>query len=343
MSPSDDLLSKSAAVAPLFAGIDLGGTNIQVGIVDDEGRTLSRHSVPTSPELGPEEGARRMAEAVAEAAQQAGIEIDQIARVGLGSPGTMDIPSGMLLDPPNLSGWNDFPIRDRVSEHCGRNVSFANDATAAAYGEYWIGSGQGFNSMVLLTLGTGVGGGIIVGDRLIDGEHGHGAECGHLIIDYRDDARVCPCGQPGHLEAYCSAKALVKRAGELLDAGRESSLSACLANGEQLTPLLIGQQAETGDPFSLELIMEMAMFLGVGIATLMHTIDPNGVVLGGAMTFGGHRSELGRKFLSEIIAEVHRRAFPTLVEKTKIDFASLGGNAGYIGAAGIARVDQMKL
>ncbi len=342
MPQPDDLISKSAAVAPLFAGIDLGGTNIKVGIVDDTGRTICRHSVPSSPELGPEEGARRMAEAVRTAAGQAGIDIDQIVRVGLGSPGTMDIPSGMLLDPPNLPGWRDFPIRDRVSEHCGRAVSFANDAAAAAYGEYWVGSGREFDSMVLLTLGTGVGGGIILDDRLLHGDHSHGAEVGHIIIDHRDDARVCPCGQPGHLEAYGSAKALVKRAGESLAAGRESSLSACLADGEQLTPLLVGQQAIAGDPFSLELMMETAAYLGVGIVSLMHTIDPGSVVLGGAMTFGGHDSELGRKFLSRIIEEVHRRTFPTLAEKTVIDFASLGGNAGSIGAAGIARVDYMK-
>ncbi len=254
----------------------------------------------------------------------------------------MDIPAGKLIKPANLKGWDDFPLRDRVSRHCGLPVTFANDANAAAFGEFWVGSGRDFHSMVLFTLGTGIGSGIIIGDLCLDGEHSHGGECGHAIINCSPDARICSCGQRGHLEAYASAKAVVKRTIEALDAGRPSSLSNDQKVREKLTPKLIAKHAEAGDQLSLEIIMETARFLGVGITNLMHTIDPNGVLLGGAMTFGGNKSELGRRFLAEIKAEVKRRAYAVLAQRTVIDFAALGGDAGYIGAAGLARLEYLK-
>lgn len=326
-----------AAQAPFFVGIDLGGTNIKIGVVDDLGRTLVRHSLPTQVERGPEDAAARMGRAVLDMLAEIGLTPGQVARAGLGSPGTMDIPAGLLLAPHNLPGWHNFPLRDRVSHHCGLAVTFANDAAAAAYGEFWVGSGREFGSLVLLTLGTGIGGGIIVGDLSIDGEHSHGAECGHIIIDSREDARVCPCGQPGHLEGYASATAVVKRTEEALASGRSSTLLR-RAEQEPLSPLVVAQEAAAGDALALELVLETARYLGIGIVTLIHTIDPTGVLLGGAMTFGGAESDLGQQFLQRVREEVRRRAFPVLAERTIIDFASLGGDAGFVGAAGLARL-----
>lgn len=342
MPKSRQFLPLSEAKPPFYVGVDLGGTNIKVGVVDDQGSALSWTSIETLSERGADNAVKRMGEAVGAAIQQAHLRKADIRRVGLGSPGTMDIPAGMLLEPPNLPGWNHYPIRDRLSQQCGLPVSFANDAGAAAYGEFWVGCGKEMPSMVLLTLGTGIGGGIIVHDLSIDGEHSHGAECGHIIIDYRDDARMCPCGQPGHLEAYASALAIVKRTHEALDAGRTSSLTKRLAAGEPLTPLMLAQEADAGDELSLEIVLETARYLGVGIVTLMHAIDPSGVVLGGAMNFGGNETKLGRRFIERIREEVRRRAFPVLAEKTMIDYATLGGDAGFIGAAGIARLDDRK-
>jgi len=342
MAPSRELISVQDAQPPFFVGVDLGGTNVKVGVVDDQGRPLSWLSIPTDSERGPEDGAQRMGQAVKDAIAQAGLEPAAVPRVGLGSPGTMDIPAGMLIQPVNLRGWDDFPIRDRLAHHCGLPVSFQNDANAAAYGEFWVGSGRAFHSMVLLTLGTGIGCGIIVGDLLIDGENSHGAECGHIIIDCRDDARVCGCNQPGHLEAYASATAVIRRTEEALRCGRASSLTRRIGAGDELSPLLLAEEAEGGDHLSLEIILETARYLGIGIVSLMHTIDPNGVLLAGAMTFGGNQSELGRRFLARIKEEIDRRAFPVLAERIQLDFASLGGDAGFIGSAGVARADWQK-
>ena len=343
MSTQQSWIRPDQAQKPFFVGVDLGGTNVKVGLVDDLGRTLAYRTIPTQPEKGPDDATRRMAQAVRDTIAQAGLEVGQVARVGLGSPGTMDIPGGYLIAPVNLKGWDGYPIRDKLAEYCGLPVSFENDANAAAYGEYWVGSGRSFHSMVLLTLGTGIGCGIIIGDQVIRGENSHGAECGHIIIDCREDAMVCSCGQPGHLEAYASATGVIKRTEAALAAGRPSSIKPRLAAGEKLTPLLVAQEAEKGDPLALEIVLETARYLGIGIVTIMHTIDPNGVLLGGAMTFGGRNSPLGQQFLARIKQEIDRRAFALLAQRIVLDFAALGGDAGYIGAAGIARLDYYRL
>ena len=192
--------------------------------------------------------------------------------------------------------------------------------------------------MVMFTLGTGVGGGIIIGDLLVEGENSAGAELGHMIIDYHDDARVCSCGQRGHLEAYASASAVVKRTEEAAGrAAARSSLAKRIAGGEELSALMIDEEAERGDELSLEIVLDTARYLGIGVVTAMHTIDPQGVVIGGAMTFGGHETATGRKFLERVKQEVASGPFPLLAERTTIDYASLGGDAGFIGAAGLAR------
>ena len=338
MTASRTLVSLAEATRPLYAGVDLGGTNIKAALVDDLGRLAAFHTEKTHAERGPEDAAARMGEAVHVLARQVGIATADIAAVGVGSPGPLDLAAGTIVRAGNLVGWDNFPLRDRVAAHCGLPVTFANDANAAAYGEFWVGSGREYDSLVLLTLGTGVGGGIIVGDTNIEGAHSHGSECGHMIVDPAETARMCPCGQPGHLEAYASAKSLVARAEEALAAGATGSLAAAVAGGEQLTPILVGRAAEAGDRLADELVMETARWLGIGIVSLMHAIDPEAVMIGGAMTFGGERAPVGRAFLERIRAEVRRRTFPTLAAKTVIGYASLGGDAGSIGAAGLARL-----
>ncbi len=342
MPAKSQFISLREAQSPFFVGIDLGGTNIKVGVVDDWGRPLSWLSLPTEAEKGPEDAARRMGEAVLKAIKKAKLQKHDISRVGLGSPGTMDIPAGMLVNPVNLKGWDNFPIRDRVSFHCGLPVAFQNDANAAAYGEFWAGAGKEYHSLVLFTLGTGIGCGIIIGDLIVDGENSHGAECGHIIIDSSDDARLCGCGQRGHLEAYASATALMKRAEELLAEGHPSSLARRFARAkpQNRNTKLIFEEAEKGDKLANQLVMEAARWLGIGTVNLLHTIDPSIVLLGGAMTFGGKATKTGKRFLDAVTREVKQRAFPTIAQRVKIDFASLGGDAGFIGAAGIARLEH---
>ena len=342
MSSDRTLLPLSEATRPFYAGIDLGGTNIKAALLDDLGRIVEFHTEPTHAVRGPEDAAARMGRAVHTLAGRAGIATTDVARVGLGSPGPLDIPAGTIVRAGNLPGWDDFPLRDRVAAHAGCEVTFANDANAAGYGEYWVGSARGSSSLVLLTLGTGVGGGIIIGDLNVEGAHSHGSECGHIIVDPAPTARVCPCGQPGHLEAYTSATSLKVLAAEALAAGGTGSLAAAVAAGEVLTPVVIAREAGAGDALAMGVLMEAARWLGIGIVTFMHTIDPEAVVIGGAMTFGREEHPVGRAFLERVREEVCRRTFPVLARRTSIRYASLGGDAGSIGAAGLARLDHRR-
>jgi glucokinase len=340
MSNAPPFIDVATAQRPLFLGFDVGGTNIKLGVVDDLGRPMGHTKIVTEEDRGPRDAVKRARVAVDEMLAKLGLSLADIAAVGLCVPGTMDIPRGMFLEPHNLPHWHYFPIRDCVAEAFGKPVSFANDANAAAYGEFWVGSGRQYHSIVLLTLGTGVGGGIIIGDLSIDGENSHGSECGHIIVDNSPTARMCGCGQSGHLEAYCSATALVERTHELIAQGRATSLQEKINETSPLTALMIAQEADHGDSLSFEVIMELATWLGLGIVTLMHTIDPGAVILGGAMNFGGHDDAIGRRFIEQVRGIVRKRAFPILAHKTVIDFALLGSDAGYIGAAGIARVEH---
>lgn len=337
-----DLLPPAAAVRPLYAGVDLGGTNIKSALVDDRGRLVAFRTEPTLVARGPEDAAARMGASVAALAADVGLTAADVARVGLGSPGPLDIPAGTIVKAGNLSGWDGFPLRDRVGAHCGRPMTFANDANAAGYGEFWVGSARGLGSMVMLTLGTGVGGGIIIGDVNVEGEHSHGSECGHMLVDPAPDARACPCGQPGHLEAYASATSLVSMARERLAAGATGPLAAAVAAGETLSTVLLGRLAAAGDETSREVLLEAARWLGIGIVSLLHAVDPAIVVIGGAMTFGGEADPAGKMFIERIRAEVRARAFPLLAERTPIRYATLGGDAGSIGAAGLARLDHRR-
>jgi len=327
---------------PFFAGVDVGGTSIKIGIVDDQGRTLCYTSFPMEDQKGPQYSVDRIRDTINDLLHSSSLSADALVGVGLGTPGSMDVKRGYILEPSNIPGWRHFPIRDALAQAVGKSVVYANDANAAAFGEYWAGSGRKYNSIVMLTLGTGVGGGIIIGDVSIDGENSHGSEVGHIPIDFSSTARICSCGKAGHLEAYASATAVVERTTEQIKAGRVSSLSNVLIKNQKLTGLAIAEAAQAGDELAMEIVMETADYLARGVVVLMHTIDPSAVILGGAMNFGGRNHPLGIKFLNRVRQYVDQQAFSILAQRIMIDYAELGGDAGYIGAAGLARAGLAK-
>ena len=237
-----------------------------------------------------------------------------------------------------LPEWQHTPIRQLVADRLNKPTILQNDANAAAYGEFQSGAAREVNSLVLWTLGTGIGCGIIIGDTIIEGADSHGAECGHIIIE-TDNGRYCSTGQYGTLEAYASANSLVTRCREQLAMGSRSTLSARLEAGDELTPVLICEAAEDGDQLANNLIMETARYLGVGTTTLIHVINPQMVLFGGAMTFGRLETRTGRRFSDRVREEVRMRAFAVPAENTVIEYACLGGDAGFIGAACCARLE----
>jgi glucokinase len=315
---------------PFYVGIDLGGTNIKSGVVDNDGRPMSSVSIETHADEGGNAGLERLVEAANKAVRASGLNWDRIAAVGLGSPGTMDLQSGMLLEPPNLPGWENFPIRRLLADRLEKPTTLQNDANAASYGEFWVGAGRDHKSQVMFTLGTGIGCGIVVDGMIIEGRHSHGAECGHIIIEM-ENGRLCSCGQYGHLEGYASATALVKRAQEALEYLETPSVLRDL-KPDELTSRAISKAADSGDEIAHRLMRETARYLAVGAVSLMHTIDPDIVLFGGGMIAAGQR------FLDDIRTEIRERAFPVPAAKTLVEFAKLGGDAGFIGAAGCSRL-----
>ena len=325
---------------PIFAGVDVGGTNVKIGLVDDAGQIIAETKFPTQPGKSPEVAIAQARNEFERLLDPSNLDWEDIAAVGLGTPGPMDIPNGVILTPNNLPGWHHFPVRDQLSAALDKPVTYANDAGAAAFGEFWIGGGQAVNSMILLTLGTGVGGGIIINDLSVDGANSHGAEVGHLVIETGPKARVCGCGQTGHLEAYASATALVDRTLEAMGdsaSGASTILRKRIGEASPLSALMISDAAAGGDEFATRMVMETAVYLGRGIAQLAHVLDPAAFILGGAMNFGGSQTALGQRFLGAIMAEARQLVFPVLGERLVVKFAELGSEAGFVGAAGLSR------
>ncbi|HBT75516.1 MAG TPA: glucokinase [Planctomycetaceae bacterium] len=347
------LVMITEAVAPFFLGIDVGGTSIKIGVVDDYGRIVDigekdesgapRGFRPVKTEPAPLTATQQMAKVIQDLMGKLKLQKDDIKGIGLGIPGTMDMETRRLRQPPNLHSWEGYAMCDELAKITGYPVTFCNDANAAAYGEYWVGSASGKRSIALLTLGTGIGTGIIIEGRSIDGATGYGGECGHLLIDISENARLCGCGQRGHLEAYCSATAVARRTIALTDI-HPSSLREQITPETRLgeIPKLVCEEAELGDPLALQIVGDTARFLAMGIVSILNTVDPACVLIGGAMTFGGNETALGQRFLDQIRREVVSRSFKAIGEHVHIDYAVLGGDAGFIGSAGLAREEYLK-
>jgi glucokinase len=245
----------------------------------------------------------------------------------------MDIAAGMILDPPNLKPWQNVPVRDHIAAHFQIPTAFQNDANAAALGEYWVGAGKDVKSMVMFTLGTGIGGGIIIDDRIIQGQHSHGGEVGHVKIELTNP-RKCGCGRLGCLEAYASATSVVKRAQEAVarNPGTSKLDDLLQGSGEEFTSRSIFTAAAQGDALAAKIVDETAYYLAVGAMNMMHIIDPDMVVFTGGMIAAGDA------FLERIRHYVKQLAFPVPASKTHIRYAQLGSEAGYIGSAACAKL-----
>jgi glucokinase len=318
-----------------FVGLDVGGTTMKSAVVSDAGRPLTEPAVlETRPEFGQEQGLETMCAAIKEAVAAARLKMKDIAAIGVATPGLMDIKGGLILDPPNLKPWKNVPVRDYIKKVFGKPTAFQNDANAAAYGEFWVGAAQEAQSMVLFTLGTGVGGGIILHDVVVEGQHSHGGELGHLRIIPPGEGRLCGCGARGCLEAYASATNVVKRAREAMAASRlpTTMRDYYTANDDEFTAEIVFRHAAAGDELAARVVDDTAYYLALGACAVIAVVDPEMIVFGGGM------AESGEPFRSKIEEYVKRFGLPFPSKSVKIALAKLGGDAGFIGAAGCARM-----
>lgn len=323
-------MSPAATASPdrFIVGVDLGGTNIVVGATSADGtRVFGMHTTATRSEEGADAVVARInglvEQVIGEATKALGAPRSHCLGVGIGSPGPLDRETGVVIFTPNL-GWRDFPLRDRVQDGVRLPATLDNDANCATLGEWWLGAARGAKHVVGLTLGTGIGGGLILDGRLYHGISDVAGELGHVTID--GDGRRCGCGNYGCLEAYASGPAIALRAREAL-AGGEPSTLATLVGGEidRITAATVYKAAQDGDSLAVNVVRDTARFLGIGVANLLNIFNPEVVVLAGGVTLAGDA------LFEPMRAEVRRRAFKPAVDACRIVPGTLE-NAGVIGA-----------
>jgi glucokinase len=306
-------------------GIDIGGTNIVVGTVAEDGSELvGLVSEPTIADQGAEAVLGRIVKLARASIAASG---KKIAGVGIGSPGPLDTRTGIVLLTPNL-GWTNFPVRDRVGEALGLPATLDNDANCAIFGEWWRGAARGVQHVVGLTIGTGIGGGIVLGGEIYHGASDMAGEIGHMTIDL--NGRRCKCGNYGCLEAYASGPAIAARAVEGVQAGVDTGLPKYVQGDlSKITAQIVYEAANDGDEFALEVVHDTAHFLGAGVANIINIFNPQVVVICGGVTLAGER------LFNPLRSEVKRRAFKPAVDVCRIVPGELTGTAGVYGAAAV--------
>jgi len=306
----------------LLVGIDLGGTNCRGALVEADGRVVARRRMETRIEAGREDFLARFFALVSDLLAEGQRQGRAVATIGIGAPGVVD-GSGRIVVSPNLHPLDDCPLQDAVARYCRLPVQVLNDANAAAWGEFRCGAGQAFSSFLMLTLGTGIGGGLILAGRLWQGADGAAGEVGHLVVE--PDGRPCGCGRRGCLEQYAAAGGVLMNLKAALAAGAASSFSALAP--ESLTAERIATAAREGDPAAAKALEEAGRRLGRVLGEIVNLLNPDGVVIG-----GGLAASLDL-LLPALEAELRARAFPLAAERCRVVPGQLGDDAGMVGAA----------
>jgi len=320
-------------------GVDLGGTKISAGALSVDGsRMAGLRSITTQPELGAEGVVDRIVGliegVILDAINETGVTRKDFIGIGLGAPGPLDIERGIVVVAPNL-GWRDFPLRDRIVSRFGLPATLDNDANCATVGEWWLGAAKGGRNVVGITIGTGIGGGLIINGELYHGSSDVAGEIGHTTIDV--NGRHCKCGNYGCLEAYASGPAIATRAREALVREDTASLLPSMVDGQldKITAEIVYDAAKKGDGLANEIVRDTARYLGAGIATLLNVINPDVVVVAGGVT------RAGEALFGPLRAEVRRRAFNWAVKACRIVPAELPGTAGVVGAVATFKMAKL--
>jgi len=313
----------SVAVA---IGIDLGGTNLKGAIVERDGRVIAKHARPL-PDSGPKDAINEIAALVDQFLSVASVRLSDLAGVGIGTPGPMQYRTGTITHAVNLPGWKNVPLRDLLHERLHVPILFDNDGNAAAFGEFWVGAGADGQDLVMLTLGTGVGAGVILNGRILHGHHENAAELGHMIV--AADGIPCACGQRGCLEQYASASAVARRVVAAIQAGEQSALAEAVGEGDPIDAKRVAECAKAGDPLCLRIWDEACLYLAIACINIQHAYNPARIVLGGGM------AEAGAFLLDRVTEHVIKQRWSLHNDIPEIALAKLGYDAGVIGAAGL--------
>ena len=313
----------------IFIGIDLGGTNIKIGCFDSQLNSVSKTAVPTNADMGPGAVVEKIAETIEQMLAENGMSIDVVAAIGIGSPGPAKYSDGLLIHLVNLPKFRNVPIKQMLENRLGKVAILENDGNSACYGEYAAGAGKNVKNMVFFTLGTGIGGGIISNGQLLHGSGDNAAELGHMII--HKGGRKWNCGQLGCVEAYASAASTARRATEAVEAGSKSSLKNVLDENGQITCKDVYDHLKAGDELAKRITDETAEALAIVCVNMVHCTEPERIVFAGGMIAAGDA------LLGRINYYFRQHVWKIKDENVKICFATLGEDAGIIGAAALAK------
>jgi glucokinase len=309
----------------IYVGVDIGGTTIKLGICNEEGKLLHTYEGPTGTENGPDAVLENIAAYVRKIVADNNYDWEALAGVGIGIAGFMDIPTGVIRHSPNFPGWKNVPVKDTLEQKLSKPVKINNDANVAALGEAWGGAGKGLDNVVVYTLGTGVGGGIIIRGHIYEGFTGMAGELGHVQVVPDMEAIQCGCGQYGCVETVSSATGIIRMAKDAVERGDRTSLSEI----ENITAKDVFDAAKNGDEVAIRIVKRAAFYLGKALATTAVVVNPQRFILGGGVARAGD-------ILFDAVREVFTKYTPEAA-RLNVDIvpAELGNDAGVVGAAGL--------
>lgn len=317
----------------LILGVDLGGTNVRVAAVDLIGKILHRTGFPTEASRGREEVTEDILSTIGEVLGRFPKDEFEVIGSGFGIPGAIMLDRGIVSQSPNLPGWEDYDIRSRLEDGLGMPIFIENDANAFTLGEGWLGAARGVRDFCCLTLGTGVGGGIVLNGDIWHGAEGKAGEIGHMVIQV--DGPICQCGSNGCLETFASGSAIRRMAIEAVRGNERTDLvDRCGGQIETITSKMVYESARDGDRLSRQIFQRMGGYLGVGLANLVNLLNVQ------LMVIGGQVSEAWNLFIDPTRGELERRALGSMGKGVKLEKARCGDDAGVLGAAYLVKRER---
>lgn len=306
-------------------GIDVGGTNVKIALVDEKGKIKYSNSVPTRAEMGYEYTVNNIKQAIYDLLKETKLEPKNIEGIGFGFPGQVDYKSGIVRLAPNIPGWVDVPIAKLIEDEYHIPTRVDNDVRCAALGELNFGAGKGCENLICITVGTGIGSGLIVNGKLVRGASNAAGEIGHIKLQM-NDGPICGCGDTGCLEAFASGPSIVAMAEDYIRGGKSTKFRE-MANSNPITPYIVCEAAKAGDPVAKRIFTIMGEYIGIGMASVVNLLNPEKIIVGGGV------ADAGEILMTPLKETLKKRAMKIAGEAVEVVPAQLGNTAGVIGAS----------
>lgn len=308
-------------------GIDVGGTNVKIALVDEKGKIIYSNSVPTYAKMGYEYTVNNIKQAIKDLMKETNTTEKDIEGIGFDFPGQVDCKTGVVKLAPNIPGWVNVPIAKMIEDEFHIPTRIDNDVRCAALGELKFGAGKGCENFICITVGTGIGSGIVINGKVVRGATNAAGEIGHIKLQMKDGP-ICGCGDTGCLEAFASGPAIVALAQDYIKGGKSTKFrEMAAAEGGEITPYMVAKAAEEGDPVAKRIFEIVGEYIGIGLTSVINLLNPEKIIIGGGV------AESGELLLEPIRCTIKERAMVVAGSAVEIVPAQLGNSAGVIGAS----------